>query len=108
MNLTKNYYTPKEVSKITGIKEYTLRYWEDKLKIIKPIRLNSRHRRYTVKDIENIIKIKEMLDCGYSFNGIKNILYRKKKVYETKESDKSKELLKKINEEIKNIINDFS
>ncbi|MGC8728378.1 MAG: MerR family transcriptional regulator, partial [Elusimicrobiales bacterium] len=66
MNLNKNYYTVQEVSDITGIKAYTLRYWEEKLKIIRPIRLNSLHRRYTRKDIENIIKIKQLLEKGYS------------------------------------------
>lgn len=109
MNLSKNYYTVREVSDITGIKPYTLRYWEEKLKIIRPIRLNSLHRRYTRKDIENIIKIKELMEKGYSIKGIKNVLYSKRKEKEENQKyDKTKEILEKINIEIKQIIEELS
>ncbi|MDR1684771.1 MAG: MerR family transcriptional regulator [Elusimicrobiota bacterium] len=57
----KDYFTIGEVSKLTGVPEYTIRYWEKAFSLIKPIRKDSRHRRYTKEDINTILKIKELI-----------------------------------------------
>ncbi|MCX7641573.1 MAG: helix-turn-helix domain-containing protein [Elusimicrobiales bacterium] len=105
----KNYFTIEEASKITGIKKYTLRYWERKIGLIKPIRLDSKHRRYTQLDIEIIEKIKEMISNGYSLEGIKKILHSKKLLNNTprqelKEILRYKKILSEMNKELKDII----
>ncbi len=56
----KEYFTIGEVSKLCGIPEYTIRYWEKSFNLIRPIRKESRHRRYTRSDINTISKIKEL------------------------------------------------
>lgn len=104
----KNYFTIDEVAKITGIKKYTIRYWEKKFNLIKPVRLDSKHRRYTRLDLETIEKIKRLLQEGYSLNGVKNILYSKKAKTITPietYTEKYRKILSEINKELKEIIN---
>jgi DNA-binding transcriptional MerR regulator len=57
----KDYFTIGEVSKFTGVQEYTIRYWEKTFGLIKPIRKESGHRRYTKSDINTILKIKDLI-----------------------------------------------
>ncbi len=109
MNENKNYFTINEVEKLTGIKSYTLRYWEKKTgSIIRPIRLSSLHRRYTRKDIENILKIKELLEKGYSFKGIKKFFSKRQNEEITKKDDRFLKTLQEVNKEITEIINIIS
>ena len=57
----KLYFKIGEVSSITGVEPYILRYWESEFKLVKPYRTKSNQRLYRRKDVETIIKIKEML-----------------------------------------------
>ena len=57
----KNYFTISEVSRITGIKPYVLRYWESEFKLLVPARRDSGQRKYQRKDIELVLRIKELL-----------------------------------------------
>lgn len=50
-----------EVSKITRIQPYVLRYWESEFKTIKPSRTKSKQRIYRKNDVEIILEIKRML-----------------------------------------------
>lgn len=52
-----------QVSELTGVKKNTLRYWEKKYgEFLNPIRSKTRHRKYSVKDLEMIITIKRLLE----------------------------------------------
>jgi Predicted transcriptional regulators len=57
----KDYFTIGEVSKISGVAEYTIRYWEKAFGLIKPIRKESKHRRYTREDVNTVLKVKELI-----------------------------------------------
>jgi len=57
----KLYYKIGEVSEITGIEPYVLRYWESGFKIVSPSRTNSKQRLYRKKDLELILEIKKLL-----------------------------------------------
>jgi len=57
----KLYYTISEVSKITGIKEYVLRYWETEFPTLRPLKSSSGQRKYKQQDIEKIRRIKQLL-----------------------------------------------
>ncbi|HOV22426.1 MAG TPA: MerR family transcriptional regulator [Candidatus Ratteibacteria bacterium] len=73
-----------DVSKITGIPEHILRYWEGEFRILKPIRDQRGHRLYSEKDIEKIKNIKLLIyKEGYKIKGAK-------KKIKTKEDKKSK------------------
>ncbi len=104
MTENKNYFTIDEVSKITGVKKHTLRYWEKRFELIKPIRLSSRHRRYTKLDIENINKIKKMISEGFSIEGIKKATRVKNIKLDDLTSSKYRVLLEEINREIKDLL----
>ncbi len=71
----KEFYSIGEVSKITGLPAYTLRYWEKEFGALRPLRRESRHRKYTAKDIERIRRIQELLyKKKYTIEGAKKAL----------------------------------
>jgi DNA-binding transcriptional MerR regulator len=57
----KLYYRIGEVSRITGVKPYVLRYWESEFRWMAPQKSRSRQRLYRKKDIEMIVLIKKLL-----------------------------------------------
>ncbi|MFH1258824.1 MAG: MerR family transcriptional regulator [Elusimicrobiota bacterium] len=71
----KSYFSIGEVTKITGVKHYILRYWESEFKLLRPIRRESGQRRYTRRDLELIIRIKEILQQkGHTIAGAKKLI----------------------------------
>ncbi|HEY4716115.1 MAG TPA: MerR family transcriptional regulator [bacterium] len=79
----KLYFKIGEVSNITGIKPYVLRYWEDEFPIIDPVKTGGKHRLYRKKDIENIMVIKKLL-----YEERLTIAGAKKKIIEMKDRTK--------------------
>ena len=74
----KLYFKIGEVSRITDVEPYILRYWESEFTVIKPYRTKSNQRLYRKKDVEIILKIKEMLyDNKYTIAGAKKRLREK-------------------------------
>jgi DNA-binding transcriptional MerR regulator len=57
----KIYFKIGEVARLTGVKPYVLRYWETEFKAIQPVKSRSRQRLYRKRDVELIVKIKELL-----------------------------------------------
>ena len=57
----KEYFSIGDVKRITGVPEYSVRYWESEFGLIRPIRLESGHRRYTKEDVYTILKIKDLI-----------------------------------------------
>ncbi len=62
----KLYYTISEVSRMTGLEAYVLRYWEKEFPLLKPKKNSGGTRLYTSKDIEvinqiNYLRTKEKL-----------------------------------------------
>ncbi len=57
----KLYYRIGEVSQITGIKPYVLRYWESEFRWMAPAKSRSKQRLYRKRDIEIIQLIKRLL-----------------------------------------------
>ncbi|MBU0560924.1 MAG: MerR family transcriptional regulator [Bacteroidetes bacterium] len=71
----KLYYSISEVSKLTGLEQYILRYWESEFDQLKPSKNRAGNRIYTNKDISIILKIKKLLrDEKYTIEGARNIL----------------------------------
>ncbi len=58
---TRDYFSIGDVKRITGVPEYSIRYWESEFGLIRPIRLESGHRRYTKADVYTILKIKDLI-----------------------------------------------
>ena len=59
--IKKLYYSIGEVSKITELKQYVLRYWETEFKELSPSKNKAGNRTYRQKDIDLINKIKDLL-----------------------------------------------
>ena len=75
LSIKKLYYSISEVSKITEIEQYVLRYWETEFEQLKPQKNRAGNRIYTNKDIQLILKIKDLLrEKKYTIEGAKNIL----------------------------------
>ena len=56
----KLYYTISEVSRMTGLEPYVLRYWEKEFSMLKPRKNRGGTRLYTTKDIELVNRIKHL------------------------------------------------
>jgi DNA-binding transcriptional MerR regulator len=69
----KLFYRINEVSMITGIKAYILRYWETEFKELHPQKDQSDQRRYRKNDIDLILLIKKLLyEERFKIAGAKN------------------------------------
>ncbi|HAF07024.1 MAG: MerR family transcriptional regulator [bacterium] len=75
----KRYYSIKEVSQMTGLRSYVLRYWETVFPKLKPLKHSVNGRRmYTEKDIEIVKRIKELLyEKKYTIKGANEVMNSK-------------------------------
>lgn len=68
----KLFYKIGEVSRITGIESYVLRYWETEFPFLKPRKNKSGQRVYTKKELELILQVKKMLyQERYTIEGVR-------------------------------------
>jgi len=71
----KLFYRIGEVSRLTGLEPYVLRYWETEFPQLKPEKGRSKQRVYKKEDIDRIIHIKQMLYSeGYTIAGARKKL----------------------------------
>ena len=57
--INKLYYSIGDVSEMTGLKQYVLRYWETEFSILKPEKNKAGNRRYRKEDDEDMKKMKK-------------------------------------------------
>jgi DNA-binding transcriptional MerR regulator len=75
LGIKKLYYSISEVSKITDLEQYVLRYWESEFEHLKPAKNRAGNRIYTNRDIKLILHIKKLLrDERYTIEGAKQVL----------------------------------
>lgn len=71
----KRYLRIGEVSELTGVKPYVLRYWESEFRWMSPAKSKSRQRLYKKRDIERILLIRRLLhEERYTIAGAKKKL----------------------------------
>ena len=111
----KLYYSIGEVSEMTDLKAYVLRYWETEFSQLKPPKNRAGNRTYRQKDIEVILNIKDLLyKKKFTIDGARVVLQgNDNMIIEAKDhnptSNNQKLILSKIKknlEEILSIIND--
>ena len=74
-DIKKLYYSISEVSEITGLKQYVLRYWETEFTQLKPNKNRAGNRNYQTNDIDIIQDIKSLLyDRKFTIKGAKQHL----------------------------------
>ena len=91
LSIKKLYYSISEVSKITNIEQYVLRYWETEFEQLKPQKNRAGNRIYTNKDIQLILHIKTLLrERKYTIEGAKKIMenYSPEKILQPVEQTK--------------------
>jgi len=75
----KMYYSIGEVKEITGIEPYVLRFWETEFPSLKPRKNKKGHRTYRKKDVELILKIKQLLyENKFTIPGAREVLSGRK------------------------------
>jgi len=71
----KLYYSIGEVSDMTKLKQYVLRYWETEFIQLKPAKNSAGNRNYRKSDIDLILEIKDLLYARhYTIKGAKQYL----------------------------------
>ena len=69
---SKIFYKIGEVSEITKLPAYVLRFWESEFSFLKPQKSRGHQRLYIQRDIETVLEIKRMLyDEGHTIAGVK-------------------------------------
>ena len=77
-DIKKLYYSIGEVSKIVGLKSYVLRYWETEFKQLSPPKNRAGNRTYRQKDIDLILKIKDLLHGKkFTIEGARSVISEK-------------------------------
>ncbi|HAS18079.1 MAG: hypothetical protein A2Z60_02920 [Nitrospirae bacterium RIFCSPLOWO2_02_42_7] len=93
----KLFYKISEVSKITGLEAYVLRYWETEFPVLSPRKNRGGQRVYEQKDINTIMGIKKMLyEEGYTIAGARKRLQE--------QSNKAPAVIQKVADELKGVL----
>jgi DNA-binding transcriptional MerR regulator len=76
----KLFYKIGEVSRITGLESYVLRFWESEFQALHPKKSSGKQRVYTKKEIDLVLEIKRLLYVeGLTIAGAKKKLSLVKK-----------------------------
>src|SRR5271169_7019368 len=68
--IEKDFYRIGEVSRLTALKPFVLRYWETEFPMLQPVKSPSGHRLYRQEDVDLVLKIKRLLyDEGFTIAG---------------------------------------
>ena len=95
-DIKKLYYSISEVSDITELKQYVLRYWETEFSQLKPSKNQAGNRIYRSHDINVILDIKSLLyDRKFTIKGAQQHL--KQPSDETRQIIPSKKIVKLSN-----------
>ncbi|MBI5167042.1 MAG: MerR family transcriptional regulator [candidate division NC10 bacterium] len=108
----KLFYKIGEVSRITGVEPYILRYWESEFEVLEPQKSKTGQRHYRKGDIELILKVKRLLyEEGYTIAGARRRLIAEGKRREApsklinREGVIAFQTLKKVREGLESIFN---
>ena len=73
--IEKDLYHIGEVSRVTGVKTFVLRYWETEFPMLEPVKSSIGHRMYRQEDVDLVLKIKRLLyDEGFTIAGARRHL----------------------------------
>ena len=71
----KLFFKISEVCEIVGVEPYVLRFWETEFPNFAPEKSKAGHRVYKKKDVENVLRIKELLyGRGFTIAGARKFL----------------------------------
>src|ERR1700694_1937522 len=71
----KLYFRIGEVSRLCNLPAYVLRFWETEFPQLKPVKSSTGQRMYRKRDVENVLRIKQLLyDQGFTISGARQQL----------------------------------
>ena len=111
--IKKLYYSIGEVSEITGLKQYVLRYWETEFSQLRPSKNRAGNRTYRLADVELIQEIQTLLyKKKFTIKGARQYLKDKVDTVKSAEkvvkiSDSISELDLKTLKDLRNGLNDI-
>jgi DNA-binding transcriptional MerR regulator len=74
----KLYFRIGEVSGLVGVEPHVLRYWEREFRSIRPSKSSTGQRVYSRRDVENLMRVRELLyRQGFTIAGAKKQLREK-------------------------------
>ena len=90
-----------EVCQIVGVEPYVLRFWETEFPGLAPQKSKTGHRVYKRKDVENVLRVKELLyDRGFTIAGARRQLSKTKT---SRKADRD-EVLMRVRSELQDIL----
>ncbi len=109
----KLFYKIGEVSRLTGVEPYVLRYWETEFPFLRPRKSRSGQRLYVKKDIDTILEIKRLLyEEKYTIEGVRKKLSVGSLQVVSSEKDtpssEAKETLERVKARLREIIQSLS
>ena len=113
--IKKLYYSIGEVSKLTNLKSYVLRYWETEFRQLSPPKNRAGNRTYRQKDIDTILLIKDLLyNKKFTIKGARTQMNSGEPLDEVSDKqpdseilEKNSEILVKVKQELESILDFF-
>ena len=97
-DINKLYYSISEVSLITELKQYVLRFWEIEFSQLKPKKNSAGNRIYRSNDIDKILEIKSLLyERKFTIKGAQQYLKRNHEKNNIPIADKKNNIIKMSN-----------
>lgn len=91
------YYRIGEVAKITGLPAYTIRYWEQEFKELRPRKSRTGRRLYTEDDLDLVRRIQNILhQQGFTIRGARELLKKSELNPNIPSEDREARLLSKL------------
>ena len=107
----KLYYAIGEVSEMTSLKAYVLRYWETEFSQLKPPKNRAGTRTYRQRDIDTILRIKDLLyNQKFTIDGARKMLSGKEDTQQSSGaaqdnySEKQQVVIHKIRDDLEAIL----
>ena len=100
---SKVFYKIGEVSQITKLPAYVLRFWESEFPFLKPKKSRGNQRLYVKREVETVLEIKRMLyEEGHTLAGVKRYWARRGRV--ANQRMRPKELAQKLRGNLRAIL----
>jgi DNA-binding transcriptional MerR regulator len=100
---SKIFYKIGEVSQLTNLPAYVLRFWETEFNFLKPKKSRGKQRLYVRRDIEMVLEIKRMLyEEGYTIAGVKRFWSRRGRV--SRKSSSPREVAERLRGDLRAIL----
>ncbi len=73
MNNIKSTFSIKDLENLSSIKAHTIRIWEKRYDLLKPMRTDTNIRMYDIKNLQKLLNVKLLTDFGYKISKISKL-----------------------------------